>query len=119
MTDRATIDHAAKTLLDASPPGSWVILFGSHAQGRARDDSDLDFLVVQPTLPNRRGESVRLRDLLGSLRVPVDVLVVSRSRFDAWKDLPNNVVNEAWTKGVVYGRPTAEEPGRSPHRQSA
>ena len=117
MIDRTTIDRAIQVLLDASPRGTSVILFGSYAEGRAGEDSDLDFLVVQPTLTNRRGETVRLRALLRPLRVPVDVMVVSRAAFEAWKDLPNNLVNEAWTRGVIYGE--APEPGASLRRQGA
>lgn len=118
MIDQATIDCAARILLDASPRGSSVILFGSYAKGRPRSGSDLDFLIVQPTVPNRRGEMVRLRALLRPLKVPADVLVVSRGAYEAWKDLPNNVVYEARTKGVVYGTET-DKPGRGVHRQSA
>ncbi|MGF1635078.1 MAG: nucleotidyltransferase domain-containing protein [Phycisphaerae bacterium] len=97
------------TLLRASPRGSWVILFGSFASGRPRHDSDLDFLVVQPSVPSRRREMVRLRAMLRPLGLPADVLVVDRPGFEAWKMLPNNVVNEAWTRGIQYG-PATDEP---------
>jgi predicted nucleotidyltransferase len=97
------IERAVHLLLAEAPPGSSVILFGSHARGEAHADSDLDFLVVEPTLTSRRTEMVRLRSMLRPLGVPADVLVVSRQAFDAWKDLPNNVINDAFREGKVYG----------------
>ena len=97
-----TVDRAARMLLEAAPEGSQVILFGSYARGDATPHSDLDFMVVEPTVRSRRDEMVRLREVLRPLRVPVDVLVVSREGFDAWKDKINNVVHEAAREGRVY-----------------
>ncbi len=104
MIDHQVIGQAIQTLLDAAPAGSEVILFGSYARGEAVEGSDVDFLVVEPELRNRRDETMRLRSSLRSLRIPVDVLVVSRKAFDAWKDLPNNVIHEAAREGRSYGR---------------
>jgi predicted nucleotidyltransferase len=97
-----TIERAVATLLADAPPGSQVILFGSYARGDANADSDVDFLVVEPTLKSRRAEMVRLRMSLRPLGIPAEVLVVSRPAFDAWKLLPNNVIYEAHREGKVY-----------------
>ena len=102
MIDRDTIQRAVETILNAAPAGSQVILFGSYARGDANEDSDLDFLVVEPVVRGRRREMVRLREVLRPLRIPADVLVVSRNVFDAWKDLPNNVVYEAVREGRSF-----------------
>lgn len=102
MIDQQTIDEAVRLLVEAVPPGSRGILFGSYAKGGADEDSDLDFLVVEPALQGRRGEMVRLRQLLRPLRVPVDVLAVSQAVFEAWKNLPNNVISEAVREGRSF-----------------
>ena len=102
MIDQATITTAVRMLLDAAPSGSSVILFGSHARGDAREHSDLDFLVVEPCVSSRRQESVRLRQVLRPLNIAVDVLVVSRHIFDAWRDKPNTVVYDAAREGKVF-----------------
>lgn len=57
-----------------------VILFGSYARGDAGDASDLDFLVVEPTLQDKFHEMVRLRQVLRPLNVPVDVWSVHKQR---------------------------------------
>ena len=99
MVDEKLIERAGRLLLDAAPPGSGVILFGSHARGDAGPDSDLDFLVVEPRVAGRRREMVRLREALRPLRVPAEVLVVSRRVFDEWRDTPNTVIYEAAREG--------------------
>jgi predicted nucleotidyltransferase len=102
VIDSRTINEAVKFVLDAAPPGSELILFGSYANGSPSDDSDLDFLVVEPVVTRRREEMVRLRQAVRPLGIPVDLLVVSRAVFDAWKDLPNNVIYEAAQHGKVF-----------------
>jgi predicted nucleotidyltransferase len=102
LIPQETIDRAARMLLEAAPQGSEVILFGSYARGHATADSDLDFMVVEPLVTGARSEMVRLRQVLRPLRIPVDVLVVSREGFEAWKDKINNVVHEAAREGRSY-----------------
>ncbi len=104
MIEAQTIDEAVRRLLEAAPPGSQVILFGSYARGNANENSDLDFLVVEPMLNGRRQEMVRLRQVLRPMGVPVEVLVVSQDAFDRWKDLPNNVVFQAAREGRSFTR---------------
>src|SRR5438552_12737 len=104
MIDDNAIQRAVDLLLNAAPSGSEVILFGSYARGDVSARSDLDFLVIEPQLSDRRGEMVRLRSVLRPMRLPVDVLVVSREAFEAWKDLPNNVIYEAAREGRSFAR---------------
>jgi predicted nucleotidyltransferase len=102
MIDQKTIDRAIRLLLDAAPAGSEVILFGSYARGDAGEDSDLDFLIIEPVLESRRDEMVRLRTVLRPMRIPVDVLVVSRDAFQDWKEWPNNIISEAVREGRSF-----------------
>jgi predicted nucleotidyltransferase len=102
MIDQATIDKAAGMLLAAAPPGSKVLLFGSHARGQADPRSDVDFLVVEPHVASRISEMIRLEEALRDLLLPVDVLVVSAEQFEYWKDTPTTVYYEAAREGKVY-----------------
>ncbi len=103
MIESPAIDEAAQRLLDAAPPGSGVIVFGSHARGTAGPNSDLDFLVIEPRITNRYEEMVRLRDVLSDVPASVDILVTSRSTFEEWRETPNNVLYEAWKEGRRFG----------------
>ena len=93
----ATIMDAGRRLAVAAGSPARVLLFGSRARGEEREDSDLDFLVIEERVDSKLSEMVRLRDALPPLGVPVDVVVVSeeeaarrgvggRVRLLAWQD---------------------------------
>ena len=99
--DEVTTAQAVGLLRQAAP-GATIILFGSHARGDRSEESDLDFLVIEPMVRSRREEMVRLRDVLRPLRIPVDVLVVSERMFEEWRDTPGTVFHEAAVEGKVF-----------------
>ena len=78
-----------------------IILFGSRASGAATEDSDFDLMVVEDQPVDRYREMVRLRGLLRSFRVPLDLVVVSEEKYQYWRDTPGNVYYEAATNGVT------------------
>ena len=97
------VQDAVNRVLRAAP-GSRVIVFGSWARGDASPDSDLDILVVEPEVKNRYGEMVRLARLLGEQLVPADVIVISQSSFERWRDVPNSLAWRAAREGRLYER---------------
>lgn len=100
MISEQTIRHAAQLLGEAAKP-SRVILFGSYARGDAVESSDLDFLVVEPTLQDKFREMVRLRQVLRPLRVPADVLVCSQADIVQQQDSCSTAVYWALREGRV------------------
>lgn len=96
------IDQTARMLQEAAPAGSEVILFGSHARGEAGPNSDADFMVVEPEVDDPWREAVRLRRHVGKVPLAMDVIVVSRELFEAWKGGVNSVVARANREGKRY-----------------
>jgi predicted nucleotidyltransferase len=100
VVDENVIREAGRRLAVAAPD-SQVILFGSHARGDANLHSDVDFLVVEPEVENEAEESVRLHRTLRDLRVPADVIVVSREYADRWREVRGGLVHAALSQGRV------------------
>jgi predicted nucleotidyltransferase len=101
MIDQVFIQRAIDLLL-ASAPGARVIVFGSHARGEADAKSDLDLLVVEPHVDDPIAETTRLWDVVRHLRIAADIVVLSKDRFDYWKDTPNTLAYRASKEGRAY-----------------
>lgn len=103
MINPDQIDAAIRVLVDVARPER-ILLFGSYGRGDAREDSDLDFLVIESEVADRAKEMVRLRRSLRPLRLAVDVLVYSAEDAARWGDQPGSVLYWALREGkVVYG----------------
>ena len=100
MISELTIRQAAQLLGEAAKPAR-VILFGSYARGDAGEDSDLDFLVVERTLPDKFREMVRLRQVLRPLKVPADVLVCSQEEANQLQYASSTAIYWALREGKV------------------
>lgn len=96
-----SIIQKAVALLSVARPHATIILFGSYGRGDAGERSDLDFLVIEAEVTARRREMVELSDLLRPLRIPADVLVVSKADFDQWAETPGTVIHAAAKDGKV------------------
>lgn len=85
-----------------------VILFGSHARGDARPDSDVDLMVIEDkpfsARRSRRAEFSLLSRALEEFPFSKDILLYSQAEFEFWKDSPNDVVGRALREGrVLHG----------------
>lgn len=106
MVSQQQIEQAVRILAQAVRPVK-IILFGSYARGDARYDSDIDFLVVESAVPNRRSEMARLRNILRPLRIPVDVIVASEAELREWSHLPGHILYWALKEGKALHEATA------------
>ena len=100
MTAQEAIDTAVRRLVATASPRK-VVLFGSHAEGTAASESDLDLLVIEREVASKRKEMVRLRKAIGSVGFSVDVLVFSEQEVADWGYLPGTALYWALKEGKV------------------
>jgi len=105
LMDDAEIVEAARALAARASSPARVVLFGSRARGKARPDSDLDFLVIEEHVGSKLDEMVRLRDALATLDVSVDVVVVSQAEAERGRLRPGSRVRRALAEGRVLVEP--------------
>lgn len=96
----ALIQDATKRLIEAAHPQR-IILFGSYARGDFDPGSDLDFLVVLPTVHDRFAETVRLYGVLRHLGIPVDIVLYSADQVEERKHLRGTMLYHALNEGRV------------------
>jgi len=81
-----------------------VVLFGSHAQGQADADSDVDLLVVMPN-EVKQITSLDIRRAV-SYNTPLDVLVYSQDALNARVTAGDFFLQDALETGeVLYEQP--------------
>lgn len=78
-----------------------IYLFGSHARGVPRPDSDVDLMVVvddaSVTIEHHRQGYACLR----SMGVPAELHFSSRTRFERYADVVGSIQHEIRRKGVL------------------
>jgi len=78
-----------------------IYLFGSHARGAAGPDSDLDIAVIVPDgAESRYRRSVLARSLVRDIYVPKDILVFTRSEWEAERVVVCSLVDTIQREGV-------------------
>jgi uncharacterized protein len=98
--DAALLNDVVARIRQVGDP-TRVVLFGSHARGQARRDSDLDLLVVEESdLPRHRRSPRYLRALVGVYPAK-DVIVWTPAEIAEWRDVPNAFISTVLREGVT------------------
>jgi uncharacterized protein len=101
----AAIEEMARRIVDRFAPDR-IILFGSRARGDAREDSDIDLLVLFPEVDNPRARAAEIyASLAGCSAIPKDIVVSTTGRLERYRNVVNTVYWPAVREGVtLYGR---------------
>lgn len=109
QVDVVTEDWIADIALSlaVAAPVTKIILYGSRAADNAGPDSDIDLLVIEEVVSDRRGEQKRLRALLPpDLPVWVDLCVMAEQQFEEEKDVIGGLAYPGNKHGrVIYEKP--------------
>jgi predicted nucleotidyltransferase len=76
-----------------------IILFGSGARNNINDNSDIDLLVVMPEGTHRRKTAQLLYKNIKNISIPFDILVVTGSDLEKYKDSVGLIYREILTEG--------------------
>lgn len=88
MLEPAQLAQTVQRIAEAASRPVTVIVFGSYARGDASEASDLDLVVIEPELPDKGGEYLRLKAAVGRIGVGVDLPLYARSDFERWSQVP-------------------------------
>jgi predicted nucleotidyltransferase len=104
---KSAIDEMVHRIAERFSPER-IILFGSYARGDAREDSDIDLLVLFPEVDNPHARAAEVYTaLIGCSTMPKDIVVSTTARFERYRNVVNTVYWPAAREGrVLYERAT-------------
>ena len=80
-----------------------IILFGSWARGSAREDSDLDLLVVLPKVEHKRKAATQIGNSLSNLPIGKDIVVTTPEDIEKYGKTVGDILLPALEEGkVIY-----------------
>ncbi|MBC8449621.1 MAG: nucleotidyltransferase domain-containing protein [Chloroflexi bacterium] len=109
----AQLKALLQTLIERVRPEK-VVLFGSHADGTATPQSDVDLLVILESDLRRDRRQEMISRALRPRRVPVDILAYTPAEMEACMANPTSFVRHILTTGkTVYERHSDRVAGES------
>jgi len=100
MLSKTQIDSAVHLIAKNFNPEK-VYLFGSYAQGRANDDSDLDIAVVLENDKSDFENICNIRMALLDLESPLDILVFKPKDFENKHNSAYSFVKQITNEGIL------------------
>ena len=106
------LEEVVQRIVEAVNPQK-VVLFGSHARGRAGQESDIDLLVVMFSSEPRYKRALPIYRALRGVKVPLDIIVYTPEEIAEWSDVRQAFVTTALREGIVLYEKEQEGPGTS------
>jgi len=105
MADEELLDYITRSIVDRFKPNR-IILFGSHARGEAKDDSDLDIFVEMETQESPPERAVQVSAIFGLRPWPMDVVVYTPEEVKRMRKIKGTLLSLIETEGkLLYERP--------------
>lgn len=102
--DRKQLEEIAEAIVKSFHPKR-IILFGSHARGDQREDSDLDLFVEMESDRRPPERAIEVSSIFGLRRWPLDVVVYTPSEVDRLRQVRGTLLSMIETEGeVLYER---------------
>ncbi len=83
---KSSIDEMVRRIVRRFDPER-VILFGSHARGDARRDSDVDLLIVMEVDGSRREKAIEIGVAVEDIPIAKDIVVTTPASFARRKNV--------------------------------
>jgi len=100
MINTKTISEIAEKIAANFNPVK-IILFGSYAENRAHDDSDLDLLVVMETKQPKPRRNLAIKKLLWEYHFPKDIIVKTPQEFHENMNARGTLTHSVVSSGKV------------------
>ena len=84
-------------------PESSILLFGSRARNENSEDSDYDLMIItKDTYDNKELRLIKskIRKKLAKERIPVDLIIQSKSEVETNKNIIGHIVRQVLKEGV-------------------
>jgi predicted nucleotidyltransferase len=101
MVQDVLLREVVRRALLVVPGVQRIVLFGSRARGTARPDSDVDLVIITPTVPAHGPRTVALRLALRGLDVGFDLIVLTPEEWQVLSAQPGTVAAAADLEGQV------------------
>ncbi len=103
MLSTLDIDQLRDRITQAMQPEK-IYLFGSYADGKANDESDVDLLVVMQSELSPHQRNVAVKRLFPRRSFSLDAFVYTPLEFARYRDIPGTIVYNATHHGrLLHG----------------
>lgn len=105
MTQAALLKHVTKTIVERFHPKR-IVVFGSHARGNARLDSDLDLFIEMDTPLRPPDRAIEVSEVFGLRPWAMDIVVYTPEEVRRLRHVKGTLLSVIEKEGkVLYEQP--------------